>query len=90
MSAHRLGEYVDDVIAVLDAAGVKRSALVGYFVGARIAYAVARKYPGRVSAIAGIGSVGAPGDDNSDWAETAAQVCRWDAGGYGGDGGRGA
>lgn len=72
--AHRLGEYVDDVIAVLDAAGVSRPALVGYSAGARIAYAVARTYPGRVSAVAGIGAVGAPGEDLSDWAETAAQV----------------
>lgn len=73
-SAHRLPEYVDDVIAVLDAAGVGRSALVGYSAGARIAYAVARKYPGRVSAVAGIGAVGAPGDDNSDWADLAARA----------------
>lgn len=72
--AHRLGEYVDDVIAVLDAAGVSTAALVGYSAGARIAYAVARTYPDRVSAVAGIGAVGAPGDDPSDWAETAARV----------------
>jgi pimeloyl-ACP methyl ester carboxylesterase len=72
--AHRLGEYVDDVVAVLDAAGVNTSALVGYSAGARVAYAVARTYPARVSAVAGIGAVGAPGDDASDWAETAARA----------------
>jgi pimeloyl-ACP methyl ester carboxylesterase len=72
--AHRLGEYADDVIAVLDAAGVSTSALVGYSAGARIAYAAARAYPRRISAVAGIGAVGAPGDDNSDGAEWAAQV----------------
>ena len=72
--AHRLGEYVDDVVAVLDAAGVSRSALVGYSAGATVAYAVARTYPGRVSAVAGIGAVGAPGEDNGNWAQTAAQV----------------
>ena len=72
--AHRLGEYADDVIAVLDTAGVSTAALVGYSDGARVAYAVARAYPGRISAVAGIGAVGAPGDDVSDWAETAARV----------------
>src|SRR5215472_9398192 len=72
--AHQLGEYVDDVIAVLDAAGVSTSALVGYSAGARVAYAVARTHPGRVSAVAGIGAVGAPREDLSDWAEAAARV----------------
>jgi len=67
------GEYVDDVIAVLDAVGVSSSALVGYSAGARIAYAVARAYPGRFSAVAGC-AVGAPGEDAGDWAETAARV----------------
>jgi pimeloyl-ACP methyl ester carboxylesterase len=62
------------VIAVLDAAGVGTAALVGYSAGARIAYAVVRAYPGRISAAAGIGAVGAPGDDASDGAETAARV----------------
>jgi pimeloyl-ACP methyl ester carboxylesterase len=47
---------------------------VGYSAGARIAYAVARAYRGRVSAVAGIGAVGAPGDDSSGSAESAAQV----------------
>jgi len=69
-----LGEYVEDVVAVLDGAGAGRAALVGYSAGARIAYAVARQYPDRVSAVAGIGSVGAPGDDDSDWAGWAAEV----------------
>jgi len=74
LAAHRLGEYVEDVVAVLDGAGAGRAALVGYSAGARIAYAVARQYPDRVSAVAGIGSVGAPGDDDSDWAGWAAEV----------------
>ena len=37
VSAHRLGEYADEVIAVLDAAEVGTAALVGYSAGARIA-----------------------------------------------------
>lgn len=74
LSAHRLGEYVEDVIAVLDSAGVHRAALVGYSAGARVAYAVARRHPGRVSAVAGIGSGGAPGDYNRERAGWAAEV----------------
>src|SRR5215469_15955223 len=45
VSAHRLGEYVADVIAVLDAAGVAPVSLVGYSAGAQIAYAVAHQHP---------------------------------------------
>jgi pimeloyl-ACP methyl ester carboxylesterase len=60
LSGHRLGEYVQDVITVLDRAGVAQAGLVGYSAGARIAYAVARRYPGRVRAVVGIGAVGAP------------------------------
>lgn len=74
LSAHRLGEYVEDVIAVPGSAGVAQAALVGYSAGARIAYAVARRYPERVSAVVGIGAVGAPDDDNSDSTAWAAQV----------------
>ncbi len=74
LSAHRVGEYAADVIAALDAAGVGRAALVGYSAGAHVACAVAHHYPERVSAVVGIGGVGAPGDDDSGWAERAAQV----------------
>src|SRR5215471_12218090 len=34
LAAHRMSEYVADVIAVLDDAGVDRAALVGYSFGA--------------------------------------------------------
>jgi len=74
LAAHRLGEYSADVIAVLDDAGVGRAALVGYSGGARVAYAVARQYPERVSAVVGIGAVGGPAEDASDSAAWAAQV----------------
>lgn len=64
-AAHRLDEYVADVIAVLDAAGVERAALVGYSAGARVALAVAARHPERSAAVIAIGSVplaaGVPG-----------------------------
>lgn len=56
-AAHELREYVDDVIAVLDAAGTERAALVGYSFGTRVALGVAADHPDRVSAVAGLGTL---------------------------------
>ena len=64
LPAHRMSEYVADVLAVLDDAGAGRAALVGYSAGAEVAYAVAGRHPGRVGAVAGIGAVGAPDEDD--------------------------
>lgn len=66
LRAHRMSEYVADVIAVLDDAGADRAALVGYSAGAQVAYAVASHHPGRVGAVAGIGAVGTPDGNNDD------------------------
>jgi pimeloyl-ACP methyl ester carboxylesterase len=66
LAAHRMTEYVADVIAVLDDAGVDQAALVGYSAGADVAYAVASRHPARVGAIVGIGTVGAPDRDEDD------------------------
>jgi pimeloyl-ACP methyl ester carboxylesterase len=74
LRAHRMSEYVADVIAVLDDAGVSRAALVGYSAGAQVAYAVASRHPGRVGAVAGIGAVGAPDDDEGDVAAQVAAI----------------
>lgn len=76
--AHRMNEYVADVIAVLDDAGAGRAALVGYSAGAAVAYAVASRHPDRVGAVAGIGAVGAPDEDDGD---VTAQVAAIRAGG---------
>jgi pimeloyl-ACP methyl ester carboxylesterase len=69
-----MSEYVADVIAVLDDAGADRAALAGYSAGAAVAYAVASRHPGRVGAIAGIGAVGAPDEDDGDAAAQAAAI----------------
>lgn len=57
VEAHAVGEYVADVIAVLDAVGVEQVAVVGYSDGAYIGYALAAAHPERVAAIVGIGAV---------------------------------
>src|SRR6202165_2885253 len=58
LEAHRMVEYIADVIAVLDNAGVDRAAMVGYSDGARLIYALAARHPERVVALVGIGGVG--------------------------------
>jgi pimeloyl-ACP methyl ester carboxylesterase len=74
LPAHRMSEYVADVLAVLDDADVDQAALVGYSAGAAVAYAVASRHPGRVGAVAGIGAVGAPDQDEGDVAGRAAAI----------------
>jgi pimeloyl-ACP methyl ester carboxylesterase len=74
LPAHRMSEYVADVLAVLDDADVDRAALVGYSAGATVAYAVASRHPGRVGAVAGIGAVGAPDEDGGDVAAQVAAI----------------
>ena len=74
LPAHKMSEYVADVIGVLDDAGVGRAALVGYSGGATVAYAVASRHPNRVGAVAGIGTVGAPDEDDDDVAAQVAAI----------------
>lgn len=74
LEAHRLDEYIADVIAVLDSAGVDRAAMVGYSDGARVIYALAARHPGRVAAIVGIGGVAHPMDIDNGRRELAAEV----------------
>lgn len=68
--------YVDDVIAVLDDAGISRAALVGYSQGARTAYAVAMQHSDRVSAVVGIDSVPAVDEDPAELRAGAERVLR--------------
>lgn len=72
IAAHRIEEYVADVIAVLDAAGIDRAAMVGYSGGARVGFAVAVAHPERISALVAIGSVPEPHDDENAGSEEVA------------------
>jgi len=65
VAAHRIEEYVGDVIAVLDATGIDRAAMIGYSSGARIGFRVAAAHPDRIWALVAIGSVPEPDDDHS-------------------------
>jgi pimeloyl-ACP methyl ester carboxylesterase len=75
LEAHRIDEYIADVIAVLDAAGVDRAALIGYSDGSRVAYAFAARHPERVEAVIGVGGVPHPGDTHG-WRRTLAAEVR--------------
>jgi pimeloyl-ACP methyl ester carboxylesterase len=67
---------VDDLISVMDAAGVEQAALAGASRGGNIALAAALERPERVSALVLVGS-GLPGHPLTvDW--TPAQVARWE------------
>ena len=63
---HRLEEYVDDVIAVIDAAGVGHAILVGYSFGASVVYATAATYPDYCTAVVGIGGLSSPDDASTE------------------------
>jgi len=82
VEAHRIDEYVADVIAALDSAGIDRAAMIGYSDGARLLFALAARHPERVAAVVGIGGVGHP-NDVSDWRrERAAELRVIGAGEY--------
>lgn len=71
---HLTREYAEDVVGLLDALGLPSAAIVGYSQGMHIAFALAARHPERVSAVVGIGAVGAA-DDPPGWqADAAASV----------------
>jgi len=56
VAAHAIGEYVADVVAVLDVLAVTRCGFVGYSAGAQVGYALAAGHPDRVAALVGLGA----------------------------------
>lgn len=78
-AAHRVEEYVADLVAVLDHAGVDRCAILGYSGGASVAYRTAAAHPTRVWGVVAIGNVPTAADAEADPAgprEWAAEVRR--------------
>ena len=67
LESHRIEEYVADVVAVLDAAGVEKAVLLGYSSGATTAYFTAAAHPDRCAAVVGLGGIGSPGEDFAGW-----------------------
>lgn len=74
LAAHAVGEYVADVIAVLDHASVDQAVLVGYSSGADVVYRTAAAHPERCLALVGIGAIPTPFDEPGPSLERAADV----------------
>ncbi len=74
MAGHHMSCYVDDVIAVLDHAGIGRTVLIGYSLGARVGYAAGATYPDRLAGLVGLDSVPDPKADPAEWRKGADKV----------------
>ena len=72
--AHQLEEYIKDLIAVLDAAEVQQATLVSYSDAANVVFAIAARYPARVSAIVHIGGFDHPDEDVEGRRQVAADA----------------
>ena len=75
LAAHRVDEYIADVLAVLDAAAGGKAVAVGYSDGGYLLYVLASRYPDRIAALVGIGGVARAGDTN-DWRYGIADATR--------------
>ncbi len=75
-SVPTLEERMDDVLAVMDAAGTEQAALFGFSEGAAIGLLLAATYPERVSALALFGSLvtGTPAPGTVSWAAACAEA----------------
>lgn len=74
LSDHAMEQYLADMLAVLDHAGVERAALVGYSDGARLVYALAARHPERAAVVVGLGGVANPGETSAWRRRMAAEV----------------
>ena len=71
---HRIDRYVDDVLRVADEIKLDRFAFFGYSDGAWVGYRLASRDPGRITAIIGLGAVGAEHDPQDGRLELAHRV----------------
>jgi pimeloyl-ACP methyl ester carboxylesterase len=76
VAQHGIDEYVDDVLAVADAAGAERFDFFGYSAGAEVGYRLAARHPDRVAALVGLGAIGGPDEDRGGSGDIAARVRR--------------
>ncbi len=69
VEAHRMKDYVSDVVAVLDSVGVYRSSFFGYSNGGRIGFSLCADFPGRISALVTLGACIDPGNGSRQLAD---------------------
>ena len=58
LAQHRMENYVEDVLAVMDALNIERSVFIGYSDGGRVGFELAASHPDRIACLISIGSVG--------------------------------
>jgi len=61
-SQHRLGDHVDDVLALMDTLNISRATFIGFSLGSGIAQAIALAAPARVRSLVLLGSTLFPGN----------------------------
>jgi pimeloyl-ACP methyl ester carboxylesterase len=76
LEEHDIDRYVEDVLAVADAAGAGRFAFFGYSGGAMIGYRLAAEHGDRLAALIALGAVGSPDDQAADQRDVAADLRR--------------
>ncbi len=74
LAGHARAEYVQDVVAVADAAGVERFAFAGYSMGAAVGYRLASAHQSRVAALVAIGGAADPPGEPDDPAPLVAML----------------
>ncbi len=57
----RIADHVEDMVAVMDAAGIERAAVVGWSIGVAVAFELARLHPDRVASLLVLGGVAGGG-----------------------------
>ena len=66
---HSVGDYANDVIALMDELGVDQFAFWGHSAGGRVGFEVAATQPARVLALVAAGVDDGPDDDPAEWLE---------------------
>jgi pimeloyl-ACP methyl ester carboxylesterase len=76
LSEHAIDRYIDDVLAVADAAGLDRFSFLGYSDGTAVGLALAARHSDRVDAVIGLGAAGTPDEWSAErtWLAGAARA----------------
>lgn len=77
LEAHRIERYVEDVIAVLDALEMERTAFWGYSSGAEVGFALAAIHPERVAGLVASGAIESQTSDAVEMRKDAEETARF-------------
>jgi pimeloyl-ACP methyl ester carboxylesterase len=74
IGGHAMSFYVSDLVALLGHLELDHASVVGYSLGARVAYATASAYPDRITAVVGLDSLVTPNETPEEMKEGRDQV----------------